>query len=331
MTFVGGSRLLLLGGIVLTLTVCPCPAQLARNQKWIDTQRAILQREQILQQNRIDELHKAAADAYKESINRVVDWAKDQVNMVLFQIDPVLALQNLVNQNLQMYEEAIRGEPTAYVSKVAETLYTAIVSRLPEKLHPDLLDPTIIKQLLDLKTLRELKTKAETIDAIQERLTRIQTLIDNSQKLLHETNNEAATIPLDNPAVKELEDALATLPIRLTAIPEIQVDGGTGPPNAVAPATSTSDGSDLDKALNENMTSEMDRNNPFLPDLLIHTNSDRPPIEQLGFTLAEGTPAGAPDSPSLANIVETARQKRALLLAERDQLKATSAQYDQKI
>ena len=70
----------------------------------------------------------------------------------------------------------------------------------------------------------------------------------------------------NDPIIKELDAALANFPIRLEPIPENQ--GPDDPARA-----------DLDKALNENMTREMGADNPHLPDLLVHSQTDSNPVD----------------------------------------------------
>jgi hypothetical protein len=238
-------------------------AQPSKDQSWVDTQRILLQREWALQTNRINDLNQAAQKGLETSVDRVLGWVKDNLaagdpKALLLGGDTTLPLL-LVQQNLDMYKEGIRGDWSAYGTKLAETLWTKITDLLPEKLHPSVLDPTIFEQLFDLKTLADLKQKAQTIDAIQERLAKMQTLIDSAQKELDaaKADGTPAILESDDQIVKDIDDWLANYPISLKPLPE-------------TPDGTDITGTDLDKALNENMTKEMGADNTHLPDLLIH-------------------------------------------------------------
>jgi hypothetical protein len=246
-------------------------AQPPKDQAWLDTQRALLKREVALQNNRYDELNQAAEKGLATSVDRVVGWMKDNLaagdyKALLLGGDATLPLY-LVQQNLEMYEKAIRGDWTEYGTKLAETIFDKIVEQLPEKLHPSLFDPTIIEQLFDLKTLADLKLKAQVIDAIQDRLAKMQGLIDKAQQALDQAKDAGGppSLAADDPALKELEDYLANFPIHLQPLPE-NADGT----DVNNPTGSNANGAELDKALNENITREMGADNPRLPEFLIH-------------------------------------------------------------
>jgi len=210
-------------GIALVLCVCPGGAQ-PRDQKWIDSQRAFLQREQALQRARLEDLDKAANEGWQRSFGRINDWIKDNLAAgdpkgVMLGGDTALPLY-LMWQNFDMYKQAVRGDTSSYVKKLGEAIFSEIVERLPEKLHLGWLDPTHIEQLVDLKQLRDLKANAEQIDAIEARLERIQQLIDNAQRdLLSSRASKPATgavpsirtTPVSEKDYSELDKAIADM------------------------------------------------------------------------------------------------------------------------
>jgi hypothetical protein len=75
-----------------------------------------------------------------------------------------------------------------------------------------------------------------------------------------------AAVPLDEAALKDIEDYLANFPIHLDPMAENPAPDGT--------AAGVANGAELDKALNENMARMMDPDNPRLPDFRIQTAPD---------------------------------------------------------
>ncbi len=155
-----------------------------RNQKWLDDQRALLAKEQTLQNARIEDFNRAAQTGLKETVSTVLDWVKDKGNGVIGISDPVLLLQTLIAQNLDMYTQALHGDWDAYKESAADLIYGKIVDQLPEKLDFIGELPTIIKLSLDVKRASDLRTAAQKIDDIGEGLKRVQLALDQAQKQL---------------------------------------------------------------------------------------------------------------------------------------------------
>jgi len=240
--------------LLSALLVCSVQAQPLKDQAWIDTRQALLIRERDLQSTRIEEFNQGAREGLQTSINHVFDWIKDKGNeLLVLSGDPASLMQSLVNQNLEMYKQAAKGDWTEYSNKLTETIYGKLIDNLPENLGWLGELPTIVKLGLDVRTVARLTQQAQVIDAVQVRLETMQSLMDKAQRSLNERKNATGppSLVADDQALKDIEDYLANFPIHLQPIPE-----NADRAEINNPTNGDANGAELDKALNENMTSK---------------------------------------------------------------------------
>ena len=177
----------------------------SRDQKWIDTQRLLLQREWALQRARVDEFNQGAREGLEKSIQRVLDFFNDKsmetyVGLLGASGDSALLLEALVKQNLEMYQRALRGDAKAYLTKVAETTFDEMMGRLLKGPQYAWLDSTVIEQLvIDGQLLSDLKAQAKVIETIQEGLKNMQNVIDKAQEALDAADDAQGSKPAKRP------------------------------------------------------------------------------------------------------------------------------------
>ena len=144
-------------------------SQITREQEQLDREHRALQKDNA-------DVEQAARKAYERSFKRVIDWYKGQVadalEGALAVSDPVLLMQRLVSENIEVYKEALRGDWTSYKQLLRESALRGLGHYSP-------VDPTVVEQLFDIADVAILRQRIKKNDDRAANLLQRQAVVDD--------------------------------------------------------------------------------------------------------------------------------------------------------